>query len=55
LGDALREATGDYAGAKQMFDKLAIMRPNAAATTGGKGVKTKSIFNPAPDSPGALR
>ncbi len=26
------EATGDYAGAKQMFDKLAIMRPNAAAT-----------------------
>ena len=26
------EATGDYAGAKQMFDKLAIMRPDAAAT-----------------------
>jgi hypothetical protein len=26
------EATGDYAGAKQMFDKLAILRPDTAAT-----------------------
>ena len=26
------EATGDYAGAKQMFDKLAMLRPDAAAT-----------------------
>ena len=26
------EATGDYAGAKQMFDKLAVLRPDTAAT-----------------------
>lgn len=26
------EATGDYAGAKQMFEKLAVMRPDTAAT-----------------------
>ncbi len=26
------EATGDYAGAKQMFEKLAVLRPDAAAT-----------------------
>jgi hypothetical protein len=26
------EATGDYAGAKQMFDKLAVLRPDTSAT-----------------------
>ena len=26
------EATGDYAGAKEMFDKLAVLRPDTAAT-----------------------
>ena len=26
------EATGDYAGAKQLFDKLAVLRPDTAAT-----------------------